>query len=490
MKDKILYYVVGSQHLYGEETLKQVAEHAQEMARFLDSQEDNPVTIKYFDTVKTPQEVTDMCQKVNFDPQCVGIIAWMHTFSPAKMWINGLKILNKPMLHLNTQYNEKIPYDSIDMDFMNLNQSAHGDREFGHIVTRLRIRRKVVAGYYKDPNVLKQIFAFARAAAAAEKSKTLKVARFGDNMREVAVTEGDKVEAQTKLGWSINGYGLGDLVEYIDKVSQKEIDELIETYKEKYAFQKDMDLEAVKTQAKYQIALERFLQDGCFNAFTTTFENLHGLKQLPGLACQVLMEQGYGFGAEGDWKTAALTHLIKYMATGLEGGSSFMEDYTYHLEKGKQAILGAHMLEVCPTIAEGKPSLEVHPLGIGGKEPPARLVFEGKTGDAMLITLVDMGDRFRMIVNKARIIKSQAMPKLPVARVLWQPLPDMTTSAQAWILAGGAHHSVLTTQLELEHIQDFARIMDIELIVIDQNTEINRFENELMISDLVWKSKN
>ncbi|NLC16532.1 MAG: L-arabinose isomerase [Clostridiales bacterium] len=490
MKDKILYFVVGSQHLYGEETLKQVAEHAQEMARFLDSQEDNPVTIKYLDTVKTPQEVTDMCQKVNFDPQCVGIIAWMHTFSPAKMWINGLKILNKPMLHLHTQYNEKIPYDSIDMDFMNLNQAAHGDREFGHIVTRLRIRRKIVVGYYKDPDVLKQIFVFARAAAAAAKSKTLKVARFGDNMREVAVTEGDKVEAQVRLGWSINGYGLGDLVEYIDRVSQKEIDGLVETYKEKYVFQKDIDLEAVKTQAKYQIALERFLQDGGFDAFTTTFENLHGLKQLPGLACQVLMEKGYGFGAEGDWKTAALTHLVKYMAAGLEGGSSFMEDYTYHLEKGKQAILGAHMLEVCPTIAEGKPSLEVHPLGIGGKEPPARLVFEGKTGDAMLITLVDMGDRFRMIVNKARIIKPQAMPKLPVARVLWQPLPDMATSAQAWIMAGGAHHSVLTTQLELEHIQDFARIMDIELIVIDQNTDINRLENELMISDFVWRSKN
>ena len=326
MKDKILYFVVGSQHLYGEETLKQVAEHAQEMARFLDSQEDNPVTIKYLDTVKTPQEVTDMCQKVNFDPQCVGIIAWMHTFSPAKMWINGLKILNKPMLHLHTQYNEKIPYDSIDMDFMNLNQAAHGDREFGHIVTRLRIRRKIVVGYYKDPDVLKQIFVFARAAAAAAKSKTLKVARFGDNMREVAVTEGDKVEAQVRLGWSINGYGLGDLVEYIDRVSQKEIDGLVETYKEKYVFQKDIDLEAVKTQAKYQIALERFLQDGGFDAFTTTFENLHGLKQLPGLACQVLMEKGYGFGAEGDWKTAALTHLVKYMAAGLEGGSSFMED--------------------------------------------------------------------------------------------------------------------------------------------------------------------
>lgn len=490
MKNKVVYFVVGSQHLYGEEVLKQVVEHGREIAMFFNSQKDNPVTIKYYDTVKTPEEITAMARSVNSDPECIGIITWMHTFSPAKMWINGLKILNKPMLHINTQFNECIPYDTIDMDFMNLNQSAHGDREFGHIVSRLRIRRKVVAGYYKDEEVYKKIFTWCRAAAAADKSNTLKVARLGDNMREVAVTEGDKVEAQTRFGWSVNGYGIGDFLNYVNKVSPKETDRVIENYKEQYILEKDVDIDAVKVQAKYEIALKRFLNEGGFSAFTTTFENLHGLEQLPGLACQTLMKEGYGFGAEGDWKTSAMTHLLKYMAQGLDGGTSFMEDYTYHLEKGKEAILGAHMLEVCPSIADSKPSLEVHPLSIGGKEHPARLVFEGKTGNALLVTLIDLGDRFRMIVNQAEIIKPASMPKLPVARVLWRPMPDLKTSAAAWIMAGGAHHSVLTTQLDLEHIRDFARIMNVELVVIDKNTDLDKLENDLLISDFVWKNKS
>lgn len=489
MKEKIVYFVTGSQHLYGEEPLRQVASHSVEIANYINSQKQNPVTVKFFGIVTTSEEILSMSRAIDNDSECIGIITWMHTFSPAKMWINGLNTLTKPILHLHTQYNECLPYDTIDMDFMNLNQSAHGDREYGHIVTRMRKRRKVAVGYYKDPEVLDRIFCWARAAAAFEKGKTLKLARFGDNMREVAVTEGDKVEAQIKFGWSINGYGMGDLLKFIEAVTEDEINQIIKDYKEKYIIKKDTDIEAVKVQAKYEIALRKFLVQGGFSGFTTTFENLYGLKQLPGLACQRLMEEGFGFGAEGDWKTSAMTHLIKYMAKGLSGGTSFMEDYTYDFEKGKEAILGAHMLEVCPTIASNTPSLEVHPLGIGDREPPARLVFEGAAGQALLITLVDMGDRFRLIVNCAEIIKPQNMPKLPVARVLWKPKPSLQTSAAAWIYAGGAHHSVLTTQVSLEHIRDYARIADIELIVIDEATKLDEFEYMLEMSDICRKLK-
>ncbi len=489
MKNKVFWFVVGSQHLYGEETLKQVIIHSKEIAEHINAYQENPCIVKFKDIVTTPDEILRVCKEANQDESVAGIITWMHTFSPAKMWIKGLKILNKSMLHLHTQYNQELPWDKIDMDFMNLNQSAHGDREFGFINTRLRLNRKVVVGHWKDEDVLKEIASWERVAATYDKSRKLKVARFGDNMRQVAVTEGDKVEAEIKLGWSINGYGIGDLVKIVNQVSEKEIDNLVLEYKEKYIIN-TTKIESIREQAKIEIALERFLKCGGFNAFTTTFEDLHGLNQLPGLAVQRLMEKGYGFGAEGDWKLGALTALMKYMAQGLDGGTSFMEDYTYHLEKGNKRVLGAHMLEVCPSIALDKPRIEVHPLGIGGKDDPARMVFNSKEGQGIMVTLVDLGDRFRMIANKINLKRiPEKMPNLPVARSLWEALPDFKTSATAWIYAGGAHHSVLTTSLSMRQLQDFAIMADIEFITIDENTDLNQFENELRMSDVIWKLK-
>jgi len=374
------------------------------------------------------------------------------------------------------------------MDFMNLNQSAHGDREFGHIMSKMRINRKVVAGYYQDEKVLEEIFTWMRAAAAFKFSRELKVIRIGDNMRDVAVTEGDKVSAQIKLGWSVNGYGIGDLVDYVDKVSDGEIEDLLARYRKEYEII-TADLESVREQARYEIAIERMLEDKKAKALTTTFEDLHGLKQLPGLSIQRLMEKGYGFGAEGDWKTAALTAVIKYMGKGLEGGATFMEDYTYHLPEGDQFILGAHMLEICPSIAEEKPKIDVQPLGIGGKNPPARLIFKAKPSKAVVATLIDLGDRFRLIVNKINIIKGREMPKLPVAQVLWKPEPSLSVSATAWIYAGGAHHTVLSTQINEKHLRDFASIADIEYVEINEKTELDEFVEKLMVSDAVWRLK-
>ncbi|MBU8902189.1 MAG: L-arabinose isomerase [Victivallales bacterium] len=469
LKQFEVWFICGSQHLYGEDTLKQVAANAQEIVKYFNDSGKIAVNIVWKPTVTTPDEVSAMLQDANMAKQCVGVITWMHTFSPARMWINGLKRLQKPLLHLHTQANRDIPWSSIDMDFMNLNQAAHGDREFGYICTRLKLARKVVVGYWQDLAVQKEIDVWGRVAAAWADSQNMKIARIGDNMREVAVTEGNKVSAQIEFGYSVNGYGVGDVIKYIDSVSEAEIDSLVKEYKNIYTIISDSPeaMNSIREAAKQEIGMRAFLEDGNFSAFTTTFENLYGLHQLPGLASQRLMADGYGFGAEGDWKTAALTRTMKVMAAGLDSGVSFMEDYTYHLEPGRERVLGAHMLEVCPSIADGKATLEVHPLGIGGKADPARLVFNSPAGPALNASMIDLGDHFRLIVNEVEAVAPDAeLPNLPVARTVWIPKPDLATAARRWIEAGGAHHSVYTQALSSEFLVDFATIAGIELIEI------------------------
>lgn len=487
----VFWFVTGSQHLYGPETLDQVAEHSRIIASALNDDPALPYELVFKPVLTTPDAITRLCVEANGDESCSGILTWMHTFSPAKMWIGGLTALRKPLLHLHTQFNRDIPWDSIDMDFMNLNQSAHGDREYGFIGARLGIARKIVAGYWEDADVRTRIGKWMRTAAAFTAGKSLKVARFGDNMREVAVTEGDKVEAQIKFGWSINGYGVGDLVERVNAVSEAEVNRLLEEYTEQYRIAEEVrknGWESIAYQARLELALKGFLTEGGFGAFTTTFEDLHGLKQLPGLAVQRLMEQGYGFGGEGDWKTAALTRVMKQMAGNV--GTSFMEDYTYHFEEGNRMILGAHMLEVCPTIAADKPRLEVHPLGIGGKEDPARMIFDSRPGRAVCASLIDLGNRFRLIVNQVEAVAAERdMPKLPVARVLWKPEPSLTESAEAWLLAGGAHHTVFSYEVKTEDLLDYAELTGIECVVIDKDTKPYAFKNELRWNELYWKLK-
>ena len=482
------WFVTGSQHLYGPETLAQVAAHSETIVNTLNEKKTLPYTLVFKPTVKTPQEIRNLLIAANSDPTCAGIITWMHTFSPAKMWITGLSELKKPLLHLHTQFNRDIPWDSIDMDFMNLNQSAHGDREYGFIGARLGIARKVVAGYWEDSAVAARISVWMNASVGFSEGFNLKVARFGDNMREVAVTEGDKVEAQIKFGWSINGYGLGELSERVDSVAESRIDELLEEYKSLYDIPDTSEsaLESIRYQARLELAMKDFMEEGGFGAFTTTFENLSGLKQLPGLASQRLMAHGYGFGGEGDWKTSALLRVMKIMAGNK--GTSFMEDYTYHLEPGNEMILGAHMLEVCPTISGTKPRVEVHALGIGGKADPARLVFDGRTAPAICASLVDMGGRMRLIITEVDALAPTIdMPKLPVARVLWKPQPSLSTAAEAWILSGGAHHTVFSDVLTTEHMTDWAEMTGIECVVIDKNTTLRQLKNELRWNDLYWK---
>ncbi len=470
LKQFHIRFLTGSQHLYGDDALRHVAENSKKIVKALNSSKAIPLPIDWEPTVKTQEEIVDAIQAANADPKCVGVICWMHTFSPAKMWINGLKLLQKPMLHFNTQANCDIPWSTMDMDFMNLNQAAHGDREFGFICTRMNIRRKVVNGYYQDADVQKEIGVWTRVAAAWADSQTMKVARIGDNMRNVAVTEGNKVSAQIQFGYSCNGYALGDVLPFIDQVTDKEVNALVKEYADLYVMPKKPSaafMKSVRTAAKHEIGLRAWLEDGGFSAFTTTFENLYGLEQLPGLACQRLMADGYGFGAEGDWKTAALLRTMKVMAAGLPGGVSFMEDYTYHFEKGRQMVLGSHMLEVCPSIAASKPSLEVHPLGIGGKDDPPRLVFGTKPGPAINATMIDLGDRFRLIVNELEIVKpDKPLPKLPVARTVWIPKPNLHEGARRWIEAGGAHHSVNTPALDMEYMRDFARMAGVEIVEI------------------------
>ena len=483
----VFWFIVGSQHLYGEDTIRQVAEHAEDMAAYWNKETNWPASVVYKGVVVSSDQIRRLMSEANHDASCAGVISWMHTFSPSKMWIAGLRDFRKPYLHLNTQYNRDIPWDEIDMDFMNLNQAAHGDREHGFIGARLRMPRKIVAGYWKDPAVLNRIDDFMRVAIGISVGQTLRCARFGDNMRDVAVTEGDKVEAERVFGWSVNYYPLGDLVSYVEGASDGDINAMMDQYHQRYLLKTD-DLDAVRYQAKLECGLRSFLDEGGFKAFTSTFEDLHGLEQLEGLAAQNMMLDGYGYGAEGDWKTACMTHIMKKMAEGLGKGTSFMEDYTYHLEPGRELVLGAHMLEVCPSIAAGKPSVEVHQLGIGNRRPPARLVFDGVEGPAVLASLVDMGGRMRLIVNDCEAVKPlKDMPKLPVARVMWKPLPNLQTSAEAWILCGGAHHTVMSYALSSGHLRDFAEMTGLEFIHIHQDTDIPALKKELLWNDLAYK---
>lgn len=485
LKNYEFWLVVGTQFLYGEEIFETINSQAAEIANEWSERLCCKVVAK--PCVKTSKEILDIMRSANNDEKCAGVITWMHTFSPSKMWIAGFIALKKPYLHVNTQYNRDIPWNDIDMDFMNLNQSAHGDREHGYIAARMHLKRKVVAGYWKDENVQNKIDVWMRAAVGAAESRKLRVLRISDNMRNVAVTDGDKIEAQIKLGWQVDHYGVGDIIKLVDAVTDDEIDAQMSEYEKNYLMDTD-NIEAVRYQAREEVALKKFLDKEGFGAFHTNFEDLQELRQLPGLAAQDLMRQGYGFGAEGDWKVAAMTRVMKLMSEGMKGGTAFMEDYTYHFEPGNEMLLGSHMLEVCPSVSAEKPKIQVHPLGIGDREDPARLVFKAQTGNAIVVTLVDMGDRLRMIVNDVEC-KEQIndMPNLPVAGVLWKPLPCLQTSAEAWIYAGGAHHSVLSYSLTTQHMRDFAEIMGIEFVYINKNTEINDFRKELFYNDVAYK---
>jgi L-arabinose isomerase len=492
LKKNEVWFVTGSQHLYGPETLKQVDIDSKTIADALNDSSDIPCKVVFKPVLKTPDEITQLCVDANTSSNCIGLITWMHTFSPAKMWIAGLSLLQKPFVHLHTQFNRDIPWDKIDMDFMNLNQSAHGGREFGFICSRLRKNRKVVVGHWQEDDIQRQLGVWMRAASGWNEMQNMKVCRFGDNMREVAVTEGDKVEAQKQFGMSINGYGVGDLVAFINEITDKQIDKLVTEYKDQYMFNVNDDcMDSVRESARIEAGMRAFLDNVGCKAFTTTFEDLHGMVQLPGLAVQRLMADGYGFGAEGDWKTAALVRAMKVMATGLSGGTSFMEDYTYHLDPSNPKVLGAHMLEVCSSIADGKPSLEVHPLGIGGKADPVRVVFNVAPGAGLNASLIDMGNRFRMIVNTVDVVKPDAdLPNLPVARAVWVPKPDLKVGAAAWILAGAAHHSGFSMALAAEHMEDFTEMAGIEYLCIDENTTISDFKKDIRINEMYYMLAN
>ena len=490
-----VWFVTGSQHLYGPETLKEVAEHSKEIAASFDNESRIPVKVKYKGVVTTPEEITNICLESNNADKCVGLILWMHTFSPAKMWIQGLKLLNKPFLHLHTQYNAEIPWSTIDMDFMNLNQSAHGDREFGFMCTRLGIQRKVVVGHWKGDRVIEQINIWTRVASAYADAQHGKVARIGDNMREVAVTEGDKVEAQIKFGYSVSGYGVGDVVEYINGASDSDVKAIIEEYESSYFLADSLQTggaqrASLEDAARIEAGLRSFMTEGGFTAFTDTFENLHGMKQLPGIAAQRLMADGYGFAGEGDWKTAALVRAMKVMASGMEGGNSFMEDYTYHFQQGQDRVLGSHMLEICPSISGEKAKCEIHPLGIGGKEDPVRLVFDAAPGRALNASIVDMGGRMRLVVNEVEGVElKNELPKLPVARVLWDAKPNLSTAATAWILAGGAHHTCYSQNLTPEYLDDYSDMVGMEMVIINEDTDIFSFKNSLKHNDAYYELK-
>jgi L-arabinose isomerase len=490
-----VWFITGSQHLYGPETLQQVAADAQAIVGELDAVSDIPVGVVFKPVVTTPESILEVCRAANNAADCIGLVLWMHTFSPAKMWIAGLSALRKPFLHLHTQFNRDIPWATIDMDFMNLNQSAHGDREFGYLGSRMGLSRKVVVGHWQDPEVQARIGAWGRAAAAWHDAQSLKVARLGDNMRQVAVTEGDKVAAQQRFGYAVNGYGVGDLVRSIAEVSEADTARLLAEYDQRYAVAETLrpggsQRESLRAGAQIELGLRHFLEQGGFNAFTDTFEDLHGLAQLPGLAVQRLMADGYGFGAEGDWKTAALVRAMKVMGAGLPGGTSFMEDYTYHFDPRGMKVLGAHMLEICESIAAGQPALEIHPLGIGGKADPVRLVFDTPAGPALNASLIDLGGRFRLIVNQVAVVPPDApLPKLPVARALWVPEPNLKTAAAAWILAGGAHHTGFSQAVTAEHLEDFAEIAGVEFVLIDNNTRLAEFKKELRWNEAYYRLK-
>lgn len=486
---KEFWFIVGSQHLYGPEVLKTVEARAKEMALVISKNKSiKPFNLVFKAIVKTSEDATNIIKEANYSNDCLGIVTWCHTFSPSKMWINGLKLLQKPWCHFATQYNKEIPNKEIDMDFMNLNQAAHGDREHGFIGARLRLPRKIIMGYWKELNIIDELSRWMKVANAYNESNNLKVCRFGDNMRNVAVTEGDKVGVQIKLGWQVNTWAVGDLVKEMKKVTDKEVASLMEQYKKEYIIStKKLDL--IRYQAKEEIAMKRMLDKIGAKAFTNTFEDLYGMEQLPGLASQHLMSLGYGYGGEGDWKVSALTRVIKVMTEGMGGGTSFMEDYTYNLIKGKEFSLGAHMLEVCPSLAFKKPRIETHHLGIGMNEKdPARLVFEGKPGKATVSSLVDMGGRLRLIVQDIEVVKSPySMPNLPTARVLWKAYPSLTEGAKFWILAGGAHHTVLSMDADANMLRDFAEMCGIEFVHINKNTTYESLKMQLDLYDKLYK---
>ncbi len=496
LKQFEVWFVTGSQHLYGPETLKKVAEHSQVIARALNVSPAIPVKVVFKPVLVTPDAVTALCQAANNAAKCIGLITWCHTFSPSKMWINGLKQLRKPVAHLHTQYNRDIPWATIDMDFMNMNQAAHGDREHGFIWSRMRLSRKVVVGFWQEKSVQEKLGAWTRAAAAWADWQNAKFVRFGDNMREVAVTDGDKVSAQMKFGYSVNTHGVGDLVKVVNAVSDKEVDALCKTYAATYEMSAELRKggkrhKFIREAARIELGIHQFLIAGGFKGYTDTFEDLHGLAQLPGVGSQRMMAAGYGFGGEGDWKTSALVRAMKVMASGLAGGTSFMEDYTYHMQSGNKLVLGSHMLEICPSIADGKVSLQVHPLGIGGKADPARLVFNTPAGPALNAALMDFGNRFRLLVNEVDVVTPEhAMPKLPVAQAVWQCRPNFEDACAAWIYAGGAHHTGFSQAVTTEMLEDFGTIAGLEVVVIDADTKLRQFKQELVWNDCAYGLKN
>ena len=496
LKKYEVWFVTGSQHLYGPKTLETVAEHSREIAAFLDTSAHVPVRVIFRPVLTTPEAIHALCLEANSTQNCVGMITWMHTFSPAKMWIAGLSLLRKPFLHLHTQYNREIPWSEIDMNFMNLNQAAHGDREFGFVGSRMRLERKVVVGHWQDADVQAGIGGWTRAACAWADWQGAKIARFGDNMRDVAVTEGDKVEAQLQLGYDVYGYGVGDLVRAVDDASDADIDKLVQAYLDEYDVASELRPggtrnSSLRDGARIEIGLRSFLEGGNFKAFTTTFEDLHGLAQLPGLAVQRLMRDDYGFGAEGDWKTSALVRAMKVMSAGLKGGVSFMEDYTYHFSASGDKVLGAHMLEICESIASNRPRLEILPLSIGGKADPVRLIFDANTGPAVGAAIMDMGQRFRLLANVVDVVPTDApLPNLPVARALWIPRPNLKVAATAWIYAGGAHHTSFSYAVSADHLRDFAEMAGIEFLLIDENTRVQEFKERLRWNDLYFHMAN
>ena len=496
LKPLELWFVTGSQDLYGPEVLEQVNQNSRTISGALSEARQIPVTVVFKPVLTNPDAIHQVCLEANGAENCIGLIAWMHTFSPAKMWIAGLNALSKPLVHLHTQFGRDIPWSTIDMDFMNLNQSAHGGREFGFICSRMRLDRKVIVGHWQDADLRRRLETWVRAACAWHDAQGAKIARFGDNMREVAVTEGDKVAAQMRLGYSVNGYGMGDLVACVDLATDAEVDQLVAEYENRYRVTTSLGAAgtrrpSLREAARIELGLREFLRQGNFKAFTDTFENLHGMKQLPGIAVQRLMADGYGFGAEGDWKTAALVRAMKVMSFGLDGGTSFMEDYTYHFDSGGMKVLGAHMLEICESIAADKPALEIHPLSIGGKEDPVRLVFDAPPGPAINASVLDLGNRFRMIVNQVDVVTPvEPLPKLPVARALWVPRPDLPTAAAAWILAGGPHHTSFSQAISAEHLEDFAEMAGLEFLLIGGDTKISEFKNQLRWNEAYYHLAN
>ncbi|CAO96818.1 L-arabinose isomerase [Erwinia tasmaniensis] len=494
INNRSVWFVIGTQHLYGVETLRQVERHGQQVVDSLNRSGILPFRLQIRPLVKTPDEALALCREANYDSECYGIMTWLHTFSPAKMWIGGLSVLHKPLLQFHTQFNAEIPWDSMDMDFMNLNQTAHGGREFGFIGARMRLPHQVVTGHWQDERTLLRIGQWMRTAAALQAGRQLKVARFGDNMREVAVTEGDKVAAQIQFGYSVNGWGVGDLVEVINQVKDGDVNALVDEYESRYVFSAAAAVGGAKRQnvldaARIELGIGRFLDDEGCRAFTTNFQTLHGMTQLPGLAVQRLMQQGYGFAGEGDWKTAALLHICKVMAGDLTGGTSFMEDYTYHFAPDNDLVLGSHMLEVCPSIAsEARPLLDVQPLGIGGKADPARLIFAAKAGRAVNASVIDMGDRFRLLVNVLDAVEPpRALPKLPVARALWHAQPSLATASEAWILGGGAHHTVFSQALTVDDLRLYGEMLGIEVVVIDEQTTLHGLRDALRWNEAYYR---